>query len=277
MKSYWTVTLFNIQETPITLIKLFAFIVILFITFIIGILVKRGVSKAFSLRHASSSANYAVSRLLYFAVILIGLYVALTTLGIDLTGIAVIAGALSVGIGFGLQSVLSNFVSGILILFEKNVTPGDIIQVESGVIGVVVKINIRSTVIETSDKKQTIIPNTEIISKKLTNWSHQKEGVYQVSIPFSVNRDVDKDKVVEAVIQVALNSPFSINDPTPLVNLVKLTEDYQEWELVIWVSQKEKRTQEKSTFNSLIGSFETVLKKEGIILEKISFPETLLL
>lgn len=88
-----------------------------------------------------------------------------------------IAGALSVGIGFGLQSILSNFVSGILILFEKNVTPGDIIQLESGVIGIVDMVNIRSTVIETPDRKRMIIPNTEIISKKLTNWSLEKGSI----------------------------------------------------------------------------------------------------
>ncbi|QVL57999.1 MAG: mechanosensitive ion channel [Simkaniaceae bacterium] len=249
--------------------------VIILITLVVGMLVRRGISKAFSLRKVSSSSSYAISQLLYFLILIVGFYAALSTLGIDLTGIAVIAGALSVGIGFGLQSILSNFVSGILILFEKNVTPGDIIQLESGVIGIVDMVNIRSTVIETPDRKRMIIPNTEIISKKLTNWSLEKKGVYQVSIPLSVKREADQIKVKEVLLNVAKKSGFSCNEPSPLAHLVKLTEGLQEWEMVIWVNQKPKKTQEESSFSTLTVEIESQLNQEGITLEKVACPTAL--
>ena len=256
--------------------KLLVFVVILFLTLFLGVLVRRVVIKAFSLRkQLSSSLSYTISRLAYFLVLIVGFYIAFTTLGIDLTGIAVIAGALSVGIGFGLQAILSNFVSGILILFEKNVTPGDIIQLESGVIGVVEKVNIRSTVIETADRKRMIIPNTEIISKKLTNWPLQKKGVYQVSIPLSVKREANKTKVKQILLNVAKKSTFSCNEPSPLVHLVKLTEGFQEWEIVIWINQKPKKAQEEISFSHLTSELEAQLNQEGMTLEKATCPTIL--
>lgn len=274
--SYWTVTLFKIQETPITLMKLLVFVIILLLSFLVGLLVKRAITKAFSYREQiSPSSSYAISRLVYFFILIVGFYIAFTTLGINLTGIAVIAGALSVGVGFGLQAILNNFVSGILILFEKNVTPGDIIQLESGVMGVVEKINIRCTVIHTSDRKKMMIPNSEIISKKLTNWSLEKKDVYQVSIPLSVKREVDKAKVNEVLLNVAKHSPLTSNGFSPSTHLVKLTEGHQEWELILWLNQKSQKLEEDFSFSHLTDQIEKLMKEQEIKLEKISCPTTI--
>ena len=100
----------------------------------------------------SGSALYGLGRLAYYAVFLIGFYIALTTIGIDLTGVAVVVGAVSVGIGFGLQSIFNNFVAGIIVLLEKKVHPGDFIELQTGDNGVVLEINVRTTVIETLER-----------------------------------------------------------------------------------------------------------------------------
>ncbi|MDJ0651961.1 MAG: mechanosensitive ion channel [Simkaniaceae bacterium] len=268
---YWTVTLFKIQETPITLTKLIVFVAILCLSFIIGLLVRVAITKTLSFGNQISS-SYAISRLVYFFILIVGFYVAFTTIGINLTGIAVVAGALSVGIGFGLQALLNNFVSGILILFEKNVIPGDIIQLESGVIGVVEKINVRCTVIHTSDRKKTIVPNSEIISKKLTNWSLGKKGIYQISIPLSVKREVDKARVKEILLAVSKRSFLSSIGFLPSANLVKLTEGFQEWELIVWLNQKAHKEGKDFSFSHLTEEIEIAMNAQNMTLEKISCP-----
>ena len=273
MRSYWSVTLFTIQENPVNLTRILAFIIIILSSVLLGFLVKRAITKAFSMKKQfPRSSAYAFSRLIYFMVVIIGFYIAFMTLGIDLTGIAMIAGAISVGIGFGLQAILSNFVSGILILFEKSINLGDIIQLESGVIGIVEKINIRSTVIKTCDQKRTMVPNTEMISKKMTNWSLEKKGVYLVCIPFSVKRETDKTKIEEIILRLAKHYSLSSNGTYRPARLVKLSEEFQEWEIIFWRDQK---SQEALSFTYLVSEIEELMNKQGITLERISCPSTI--
>lgn len=271
INSYWTVTLFKFQETPINLMKILVFVAILFLSFIIGLIAKRAITKTLSFGNQISS-SYAISRLVYFLILIVGFYIAFTTIGINLTGIAVFAGALSVGIGFGLQTIINNFVSGILILFEKNVNPGDIIQLDSGVIGAVEKINVRCTVIHTSDGKKMIVPNSEIISKKLTNWSLEKKGVYQISIPLSVKREVDKARVKEILLAVSQQNFVSSIGFLPSANLVKLTEGFQEWELIVWLDQKAHKEEKDFSFSHLTEEIERAMNEQKITLEKIYCP-----
>lgn len=169
MENFWDTTLFTIHETPISVVNLLTCLFILIISFALAKGIKAYVSNKSKLsKHMNSSTLYGVGRLSYYVVLLTGIYIALTTIGIDLTGIAVVIGALSVGIGFGLQAIFNNFVAGIIILFEKKVRINDTIKLESGEEGVVSEINMRCTLIQTTDKREIIIPNTEIVSKKVT-------------------------------------------------------------------------------------------------------------
>lgn len=262
MSDIWEVTIFNIQGSPVNLIKILSFIVILILGYVLGILLKRGIQKAFSIRSYSESSGYTIGRLAYLFVVIIGFYCGLSFLGVDLTGIAVIAGALSVGIGFGLQAILSNFVSGLLILFEKMMIPGDIIQLESGTIGKVVKINIRSTLIQTVDQKMMVIPNTEMISKKLVLWSHTKRGKIQWRVIFTVKREIDRQKILENSEKVFGEESF--------IHLMEVTESHHQWEVLGWTDPKNK----KNSFLELCDLLETSFKKEGISIEKITCPHS---
>src|SRR5262249_19285664 len=111
---------------------------------------------------------YAVSTLVHYVVLLVGFYVAIAALGADMTKFAILAGAFGVGAGFGLQNVFNNFFSGLILLFERPVQVGDLIQVGDQT-GVVRRIGIRASIIALDDKSQLIIPNGQLISEKVTN------------------------------------------------------------------------------------------------------------
>ena len=255
MSLFWNKTLFTIQDTPITLISLLTFIGVCLLFFLLAKGLKKGVNRSAFLK--KEPLLYVLSRLSYYAILFIGIYISLTSvLGIDLTGIAVFISALSVGIGFGLQSIFSNFFAGIILLIEKKVRPNDIIQLASGEAGVVVEVNIRTTLIRTSDHRKIIIPNTEMISKKLTNWTLENP-IQRLRIPFSIERKVDNKKIQELAIKVAKTLPFLNKNHLPEIWLTKLTQTTQEFELVVWITQTQKK-----------GSFLLIITKVLFALEK---------
>lgn len=165
---FWTRPLFTIGETPASLLKLLLSVFIFALSIVLAKIVKASLYKKISLRKSMSSpAIYGLCRFSYFLILLLGIYFSLVTIGIDLTGVAVIAGALSVGIGFGLQSISNNFIAGVIILMEKRVCLKDRIQLDSGDAGVVIEIGIRSTIVLTDEKKEIIVPNMDLISRKI--------------------------------------------------------------------------------------------------------------
>ncbi len=225
-------TLFTIHETPITLINITTFVGIVILSFLIAKGIERGTRTS---KKLSGSALYGLGRLAYYAVFLIGFYIALTTIGIDLTGVAVIVGALSVGIGFGLQAIFNNFVAGIIVLLEKKVHPGDFIELQTGDSGIVVEINVRTTVIETLERQRIVIPNTEMIAKKLVIGGE----FHRVSLSFSTSRDIEKEKVRKLAME-AMESCFKVDKNHSIeVWLAKLSETVAQYELIIWVSKKQ--------------------------------------
>jgi small-conductance mechanosensitive channel len=172
----WNQTIFTINETPVSGINMLACLLILVVSFALARWAKRYISRSsFLEQQLGASTLYGIGRLLYYVILVIGIYIALTTIGIDLTGITVVVGALGVGVGFGLQSIFNNFVAGIIVLFEKKVCINDTVQLESGEVGVVSEINIRCTLIRTPDDREVIIPNTELVSKKVIKISSQAQ------------------------------------------------------------------------------------------------------
>lgn len=164
----WGQTLFTINDAPVSGGSILACLLILIVSFALAKWAKRYVSRSsFLEQQIGSSTLYGVGRLLYYVILVIGIYIALTTIGIDLTGITIVISALGVGVGFGLQSICNNFVAGIIVLFEKKVCINDTVQLDSGEVGVVSEINIRCTLIRTDDDREVIIPNTELVSKKV--------------------------------------------------------------------------------------------------------------
>ena len=118
--------------------------------------------------HLAAGIPYAISTMVHYVILLVGFFVALGALGIDLMKVTILVGAFSVGIGFGLQNVINNFVSGLILLFERPIKVGDVIEV-GGNVGEVSRIGIRASVIRTTDGSEVIVPNGSLISSQVTN------------------------------------------------------------------------------------------------------------
>lgn len=234
-----TESLFTIGDTPVTLLGLMRVIMILAIAWGIST-VFRGMLARFARRSDDEgSALYTVGRLAHYAILLVGMIIALSSIGLDFTNLALVAGALSVGIGFGLQSIVNNFVSGLILLFERSLKAGDFIELDSGVLGVVMEINVRSTLINTNDNVDIIVPNAELVSAKVTNWT-LRDATRRMRIPFGVAYGTDKDLVKTAVLEAAERVPETlrkIKKHEPQIWLVGFGDSSLDFELVVWVSQ----------------------------------------
>ncbi|MCB2113735.1 MAG: mechanosensitive ion channel family protein [Parvularculaceae bacterium] len=162
----------------------------------------------------SGIKNSLTTLLGYFGLVLAAVF-GLGVLGLDLSNLALIAGALSVGIGFGLQSIVNNFVSGLILLFERPIKAGDWIVTTSGE-GIVKKISVRSTEIETFDRAAIIIPNSELIAATVTNWTH-KSALGRIRVNVGVAYNSDPELVRDILTKIAMDHPLIVRYPEPFV------------------------------------------------------------
>ena len=187
---------------------------------------------------------YAISTMLHYAILLVGFFVAMGALGIDLTKLTILAGAFSVGIGFGLQNVINNFVSGLILLFERPIKVGDVIDV-GGHVGEVSRIGIRASVIRTADGSEIIVPNGSLISSQVTNWtlSDRKRAV-EVSV--NVAGGADPQRVVELLKTTAAAHPGVAKEPLPHVYVTNFSAGALTFQLRAWIDRYEDLAQLRS-------------------------------
>ena len=171
--------------------------------------------------HLAAGLPYAISTMLNYAVLLVGFLIALGLLGVDLTKITIVAGAFSVGLGFGLQNIINNFVSGIILLFERPVKVGDVIQIGDAV-GEVRRIGIRASIVRTRDGSDIILPNGNLISNQVTNWTYA-DRCRAVEIPFNIAAGPDPNHVLDLLRTTAAASPATDDRPAPSVYITAIT------------------------------------------------------
>lgn len=172
--------------------------------------------------------------------IIIAFVVALNFVGVNLGALTFFSGALGVGIGFGLQSIFSNFISGVILLMEKTLKVGDFIELQGGLSGLVKEINFRSTVLTTNDNIDIIVPNEAFIKNQLINWTHM-DAKRRIHVPFGVAYGTPKELVQKAGLQAAAALPWTFDDKgerSPQVWLVRFGEFRLDFELIVWLTDE---------------------------------------
>jgi potassium-dependent mechanosensitive channel len=184
--------------------------------------------------HIPSGAAYASSRLLHYTVLTLGFLVGLALLGVDLTKISVLAGAFGVGIGFGLQNVVNNFVCGLIMLFERPVHVGDTVELD-GIMGEVRLIGFRASSVRTWQGADIIIPNAQFITAKVTNWTF-RDRLRRIDLPVSVAYASDPKQVIELLEGVARAHPQILAYPAPLCIFTSYGDSAINFELRVWIN-----------------------------------------
>jgi potassium efflux system protein len=178
---------------------------------------------------------YAISTMLHYSILLVGFVVALGALGIDLTKITILAGAFSVGVGFGLQNVINNFVSGLILLFERPIKIGDVIEID-GTVGEVRRIGIRACVIRTGQGSEIIVPNGALISNQVTNWTFS-DRARAIEVSVNVLPGTDSHRVVELLRTTASSEPGVASEPAPQVYVVNFSAGAITFQLRAWTDR----------------------------------------
>ncbi len=187
---------------------------------------------------AHISTWYTLSRLVTYVVLLAGFFLAISALGVPLSEFALLGGAVGVGLGFGLQSLFSNFISGIVLLIDKSLKVGDFVELESGVTGEVRDIKMRATTIVTNDNIDILVPNSEFVGGRVVNWTY-REARRRLRVPFGVAYGTDKNTVKQAALEAAEAVPFTLHLEGPQRPQVWLTEfgaSSLNFELVVWLN-----------------------------------------
>ncbi|MEJ2531103.1 MAG: mechanosensitive ion channel [Halioglobus sp.] len=232
-------SLVEIGGTPVTATDLFRVLIILTVAWWISKLVRRTLQRIAARRETVNTGSvYTLGRVLHYVILAIGIMIALSSIGIDFTKFALFASALGVGIGFGLQTLVSNFVAGLIILFEKSLKIGDFVELESGVTGEVREINMRSTLITTNDNIDIVVPNSEFVNGRVTNWT-MREVYRRIHIPFGVAYGTDKELVRKAALEAAREVPLTLtgyNKRDPQLWFVEFGDSSLNFELVVWLN-----------------------------------------
>ena len=181
----------------------------------------------------------ALASLAYYCSLAIGMVVVLQMVGIDLSTLGLIVGALGVGIGFGLQNIVNDFIGGIVLLLERPVEVGDRIELEGKLIGDVIEIGMRATSLRTLDNIAIIIPNSHFIHQQITNWSHT-DNIVRYAIPVGVSYREDPIEVQRLLLEVAAEHPDVIKEPVPDVLLQEFGSSSLNFVLRVWMGQIQK-------------------------------------
>jgi potassium-dependent mechanosensitive channel len=236
----FNVTLFYVNEVAVSIktiikITLTIFIALMFSKFFRAVLFNR----LFSSSRLSRSTKYIILRLMHYVIVIFALCISLGYIGVDFTNITIILGALGIGIGFGLQSMVSNVIAGFTVLFNKYFKVGDIVELADGAVATVSAINLQFTQISSFDGANYIIPNSDLFVKGLKNWT-MRNSYRRYHIPFGVAYGTDKNKLKKALLEVVGKESYVVagvkNYHDPQLWFLNHGDSSLEFELVAWVN-----------------------------------------
>ena len=237
-------------QSGLTLAKLFYGFVIVFGMFVLSkyaqLGLQRQVLQAFQIqRHA----QFIILRFFHYTLITIGVLISLNTLGMSFTNLAIIFGGLSIGIGFGLQNTVANLIAGFVLIFERPIKIGDLIEImDVNIFGRVSSINLRSTIIMALDEKEIIVPNSQLVMEPVHNLTHYNNR-YRVHVQVGVSYSSDVELVKKTLLEAAQEHPEVIKEPTrnmenvtaPFVRFIAFGDSSLDFELLAWIPDSFKR------------------------------------
>jgi len=257
----------SLPAIKLSLLQLFLLVALLIAVFWISSRTKRFLfNRLLAQSGLDRSLQYAIAQIVSNIVLVVGIFIVLENTGIHLAALTVFAGAVGVGVGFGLQNIASNFISGLVILAERPITIGDRVEV-AGIAGQVEHIRARSTVIRTNDNIAMIVPNTKFIDSPVTNWTYGDPRV-RFRIPVGVAYGSDISKVGEALLTAGRENANTLKEPVPTVFLKQFGDNSIDFELVVWSSEMSARpSRYRSDLNFAI---EQKFREAGI---EFAFPQ----
>lgn len=226
----------------------FSVVIVIYIAFLVSKAIQTLlISRVLPRYGAKKGVQLAIARLVHYAILLVGFLVMLRLLGFQLDQITLLGGALGVGIGFGLQAIVNNFASGLILLFERPIKVGDTIQIGSD-LGEVKEMGLRATIIQTFDNAEIVVPNSDLITGQVINWTLADRRV-RVRIPVGVAYGTDVSKVLEILLIAAKANPMVLSTPAPSAFFLAFGESSLDFEVRVWIPEFLDKVQVLSDLN----------------------------
>ena len=223
------------------------------------------IEEVYPRRKVEKGVGISINRLIHYAFVIVGFVFGLSAIGIDLQSLTVVVGALGIGIGFGLQNIVNNFASGLILLFERSIKVGDIVQIR-GDWGTIKNLGLRATVVETFDRSEMIVPNSDLVSSTVTNWTLSDRQT-RLIIKIGVAYGSDVQKVTRILLGIAQENPFVMKFPEPAVYFMSFGSSSLDFELRAWVADIDIRLK---TMNQINYEIERLFRENGI---EVPFPQ----
>jgi small-conductance mechanosensitive channel len=236
LKNAWNFELFHLGNSNFTTKTFLLLILALFLLFYISAKIRRVlVNKIFPRYDLDIGVSQSIAAIVRYLLIVIGLIIIFQTTGIDLSALGLLVGALGVGIGFGLQNITNNFISGVIILFERPIKVGDRIELDD-LAGNIVEISARATTVITNDNIAVIVPNSDFINSRVINWSHNNRRI-RLNFPVGVSYKEDPEKIRILLTEIANANPGILPSPEPYVLFAEFGDSSLNFNLLVWTSE----------------------------------------
>lgn len=225
---------FNLGDRRVSVLDLLnGLVILLFLLWLSSFLGANGEKRIKELPHLPPSLQVLLAKVLRALLVFISFAIALSTVGLDLSSFALLGGAIGVGIGFGLQKVVSNLVSGLILLLDRSIKPGDVIEIE-GTYGWINSLRARYASVITRDGKEHLIPNEDLITNRVINWSFSDRNV-RVRVPVGISYDSNPKQAIELCLEAAQSIPRTLQEPNPKCLVVGFGDNAIEMELRFWI------------------------------------------
>ena len=258
--------LFTIGNVEFTPGRLLLTVLTLVLTFAISKLIRRATTRAFNMRGVTDEGRIGVTnRLVHYTILLLGFSLSLEAMGIHLSALFAAGAIFAVGLGFAMQNIVQNFVSGVILLIERSIKPMDVLKIDGEIVRVE-QMGIRATVVRTRDEEEIIVPNGVLVGSAVKNYTKGDRN-YRVRAPVGVHYKSDMAKVEQALLKAARAMPGVHHSKEPVALLLDFGDNSVNWELSIWTTDPWSVLVIRSELNKLIWN---TFKEEGI---EIAFPQ----